>query len=69
MVATATLMKEIETLPEESVAEALNYIVFLKNKPYENPIRKRISIKDARGIFKDLKGMDTTVEREEDERI
>ena len=69
MSTTATLMKEIETLPEESVAEALNYIVFLKNKPYENPARKRIPIKDARGIFKDLKGMDTTIEREEDDRV
>jgi hypothetical protein len=26
------LMKEVETLPEESVAEALNFIIFLKNK-------------------------------------
>ena len=69
MAMAATLMKEIETLPEEFVAEALNYIIFLKNKPYENPAHKRISIKDAHGIFKDLKGMDTTIEREEDERV
>ena len=66
MVATATLIKEIETLPEESVAEALNFIVFLKNKPFEIPTRKRIAIEDAHGIFKDLKGMDATIEREED---
>ena len=27
------------------------------------------SIKDAYGIFKDLKGMDTTIERDEDDRV
>jgi hypothetical protein len=40
-------MKEIETLPEESLVEALK-------------------IEDAHGIFRDLKGMDTTIEREDD---
>ena len=69
MVTTATLIKEIETLPEESVAEVFNYVVFLKNKPYVIPGRNRISIKDARGIFKDLQGVDTTIEREEEERV
>ena len=34
MVTTATLIKEIETLPEESVAEVFNYVVFLKTKPF-----------------------------------
>jgi len=69
---TATmLMKEIETLPEESMAEALNFILFLKNKsPIEPPKRGKISIKDARGIFKDLRGkMDATIEREEEDRV
>ncbi len=68
---TATmLMKEIETLPEESMAEALNFILFLKNKPLKPPKPRRISIEDAYGIFKDLQGkMDTTIEREETDRV
>ena len=67
MVTTAALMKEIETLPEESVATAFDFIVFLKRK--EKPRRSNISIEDAHGIFKDLQGMDTTIEREEEERV
>jgi len=55
MTAATMLVKEIETLPEESVAEALEV-----SKP------RRIPIEEAYGIFKDLKGMDTTIEREED---
>ena len=69
MTATAMLMKEIETLPEESVAEALNFIIFLKNKSFEISKEKRISIENAYGIFKDLKGMDTAIERDEDDRL
>jgi hypothetical protein len=52
MTVAAMLMKEIETLPEESAFEV--------SKP------RRVSIEDAHGIFRDLKGMDTTIEREED---
>jgi hypothetical protein len=33
MANAALLMKEIETLPDESMAEALDFIVFLKRKP------------------------------------
>jgi hypothetical protein len=66
MAATATLMQEIETLSEESVTEVLDFVAFLKNKSFENSKSKRISIEDAHGIFKDLKGMDTTIERNED---
>jgi len=66
MTATAVLMQEIETLPEESVIEVLNFVVFLKNKSFEISKPKRISIEDAYGIFRDLKGMDTTIERDED---
>jgi hypothetical protein len=56
---TATmLMKEIETLPEESMAEDI-----------EIPKPKRISIEDAYGIFKDMKGLDATIEREDEDRI
>ena len=64
MVAAATLMKEIETLSEESVAEALDFIVFLKSK--EKPRATKMSIEDAYGIFK---GIDTHFEREEEDRV
>jgi len=66
MAATAVLMQEIETLPEESVIEVLDFVAFLKNKSFEISKSKRISIEDAHGIFRDLKGMDTTIERDED---
>jgi len=66
MTATAILMQEIETLPEESVIEVLDFVVFLKNKSFEVPKPKQISIEEAHGIFKDLKGMDTAIERNED---
>jgi len=36
MTATAMLMKEIETLPEEAVAEALDFILFLRTKAKSN---------------------------------
>jgi hypothetical protein len=65
-------MKEIETLPEESMEEALNLILTLKNKPshIEPPMRGKISIEDAYGIFKDLRGkIDSTIEREEEDRV
>ena len=55
MTAATMLVKEIETLPEESVAEALEV-----SKP------RRIPIEEAYGIFRDLKGMDAAIEREED---
>jgi hypothetical protein len=66
MTAATMLMREIETLPEESVAEVLDFVVFLKNKSFEVSKPTRISIEDAHGIFRDLKGMDTTIERDED---
>jgi len=71
MTTAATLMKEIETLPEESMAEALNFILFLKNKSnIEPPKPCRISIEEAHGIFRDLRGkIDATVEREEEDRV
>lgn len=67
---TATmLIREIETLPEESMAEALDFVRFLRSKPARITNPNRISVKDAYGIFKDLKGMDTTIEREEEDRV
>jgi hypothetical protein len=65
MTATAMLMKEIETLPEESVAEALDFIVFLKKKKNAKQTSK-ISIEDAYGIFK---GIDTHFDRDEEDRV
>jgi len=63
---TATmLMKEIETLPEECTAEALDFIVFLKNRKNINQ-PKKISIEDAYGIFK---GIDTHFDRDEEDRV
>jgi len=59
------LLREIETMPEEAAAQVLDFAMFIKNK--HNPVRsKRIAIKDAYGIFKELKGMDTNIERDED---
>ena len=68
MTTAAMLMKEIETLPEEFMAEALDFIVFLKKRRGITQTKK-ISIEDAYGIFKDLKGMDTTIEREDADRV
>jgi len=36
MTATAMLMREIETLPEESAKEALDFVLFLRNKTKSN---------------------------------
>ncbi|MDR1829788.1 MAG: DUF2281 domain-containing protein [Candidatus Fibromonas sp.] len=66
MTAAAMLIKEIETLPEESVAEVLDFTIFLKRrKNLEKPVT-RISIENAYGIFK---GINTHFEREEEDRI
>ena len=62
-------MREIETMPEEAAVEVLNFAMYLKSKhPLVQP-NHRTAIKDAYGIFKDLKGMDTTIERDEEDRI
>jgi len=68
MSTATTLIKEIETLPEESMAAALDFILSLKNKPsyIEHPTLGRITIEDAYGIFK---GIDTHFERDEDDRV
>ena len=61
---TAALINEIETLPEESFAEAFDFIVFLKSKA--KPRKSNISMEDAYGIFK---GINTRFEREEEDRV
>ncbi|MDR0330153.1 MAG: DUF2281 domain-containing protein [Chitinispirillales bacterium] len=67
--ASTALIREIESLPEESVAEVLDFVVFLKERKKASKPSSKISIEEAHGIFRDLKGMDTTIERDEGERI
>ena len=66
MTTAALLLREIEAMPEESAVEVLDFARFLRSKQTQAQTNNRIAIKDAYGIFKDLKGMDTTIEREED---
>jgi hypothetical protein len=74
MTTTAMLLKEIETMPEEATMEVLDFAMFIKGKhipaqPAGATMLTVPMIKDAYGIFKDLKGMDTTIERDEEDRI
>ena len=69
MTATAQLLREIETMPEETAVEVLDFAKFLKGKQTLSKQPHRIATKDAYGIFKDLKGMDTTIERDEEDRV
>ena len=69
MTATAQLLREIETMPEETAVEVLDFAKFLKGKQTFSKQPYRIATKDAYGIFKDLKGMDTTIERDEEDRV
>ena len=69
MITTAILKKELETLPEGAAAAVLDFVRFMKKKHTLMQPEQIISIKDAYGIFKDLKGMDTTIERDEEDRL
>jgi len=73
MTATALLLKEIETMPEDAAAQVLDFALFIKGRHTQaqpvGTVKSVPSIKDAYGIFKDLKGMDTTIERDEDDRV
>ena len=55
-------------MPEEAAVEVLDFAKFLKSK--QSPVQPshKIAMKDAHGIFRDLIGMDTTIERDEDDR-
>ena len=64
MIATAQLLREIETMPEEAAIEVLDFAMFIKGRHAPAQPHNRIAIKDAYGIFKDLKGMDSTIERD-----
>jgi hypothetical protein len=69
MLAAAILMKEIETMPEEIAVEVLDFAMFLKGKHTSAQPQSKITIENAYGIFKDLKGIDTSIERDEEDRI
>jgi hypothetical protein len=74
MTATAILKREIETMPEEAAIEVLDFAMFIKGRhtlaqPTGTVNLNVPMIKDAYGIFKELKGMDTTIERDEEDRI
>ena len=74
MTTAAILLREIETMPEEAAAEVLDFAMFIKGRhaPAQSAGTAKLtvpSIKDAYGIFKELKGMDTTIERDEEDRI
>ena len=63
MTTAALLLREIETMPEAAAAEVLDFAMFIKSKHTQAQPVGRIATKDAYGIFKELKGMDTTIER------
>jgi hypothetical protein len=63
------LLREIETMPEEKAAQVLDFAMFIKGRHTPAHPSNEISIKDAYGIFKDLKGMDTTIERDDEDRL
>ena len=52
-------------MPEAAAAEVLDFAMFIKSKHTPVQPHNGIAIKDAYGIFKELKGMDTTIERDE----
>ena len=66
MTATAQLLREIQTMPEETAVEVLDFAKFLKGKQTLSKQPHRIATKDAYGIFK---GINTHFEREEDDRV
>jgi len=74
MTTAAILLREIETMPEEAAAEVLDFAMFIKGRHTPTQLMGTSNltvptIKDAYGIFKDLKGMDTTIERDEEDRV
>jgi hypothetical protein len=67
MTATAMLMREVETLPQECVEEVLDFTIFLKRRRgVESAKASNISIENAYGIFK---GIDPHFERDEEDRV
>ena len=66
MTATALLLREIETMPEETVVELLDFAKFLNSKQTLSKQPHRIATKDAYGLFK---GINTHFERDENDRV
>jgi len=61
-------------MPEKDAAEVLDFAMFIKGRHTQAQPVRTVNltvpmIKDAYGIFKELKGMDTTIERDEEDRI
>jgi hypothetical protein len=74
MTSAAILLRELETMPEETAAQVLDFAMFIKDRhtPAQQAGTAKFTvplIKDAYGIFKDLKGKDTAIERDEEDRI
>ena len=65
MVTAATLMKEIETLPEESVAEVLHFAMFLRT---QKPIAELVKPK-VKSLYGTLPDLASGIEREEEDRV
>jgi len=58
-------------MPEETAAQVLDFAMFIKGRhtPVQSAGTVNLTVpatKDAYGIFRELKGMDTTIERDED---
>ena len=66
MTANALLIREIESMPEETAVEVLDFARYLSSKQTQTQPHTRIAIKDAYGIFR---GIDTHFERDEDDRV
>ena len=65
MVMTSILMKEIEKLKEESAAEVLDFVLFLRTrKPVTEPTMPKT--KSMFGVFP---GIRTDIEREDGDRV
>ena len=62
MTATAMLKNEIEKLPEEAVAEVLDFVLFLGTRRFI-PKPKAPTVKSMFGAFP---GIDTDIEKERD---
>jgi hypothetical protein len=74
MTTAALLLREIEAMPEKDAAQVLDFAMYIKGKQSSAQTLGTAKpavpmIKDAYGIFKDLKGMDTTIQRDEEDRI
>ena len=65
MTVATMLIKEIEALPEEYIAEALDFVLFLRTKRANN-MPERTRVKSMFGAFP---GISTDVERDEEDRV